>query len=691
MKQAGDGTGKLVLYTQRDFSGDSHTFTASQAKINESPWKGKSIGSVVIQGNPWLMYPEESMKGVPVFLEEGRYSETESFEIPTCPTSLKFVQDDMNSPELYLASSTNFCDESNEEAPWIRADVNVQLLKYVSVGPGGIFAIKAKDESVWARFYESGGKPTSKVAMDTDKGDGWNRIANGTLRQMSVGTNSIWGVNHEGRVIVRLGISNESPMGREWATVDAETMKHTSVSSNGHVWAVDNKEKIWYRKGACTATILGTNWKSVSGSLKQVTVGHCGVWGINSDQCVYYRLNTYGDPDNEGTGWIKVEGKFQQIYSGAECVLALAGNRDIFYRANVFERDGVNMASNHEGTHWVRIEQPKETKIIFKQVECSVDNIWAVDKDNTIWYKEMSNPDENMLPHYNFTLYGDQPEFSMYKFPSRASTYKVNSGGWALYSEPQFTGKVMYHFGNELLSNDPPNKDNPYKSFFTQIASARPIRGQNFRTPIMRITMDWSRTERKSEKEILFSQEVRNEAEDYVDAPWIPTFDVETKYQHQFALKQAQNIAGCGTSMIRGCHFELDPIEPMSIPIDSGPDVLTGEEFQYQLTSPFIFKDELNASRIAKKTQVMKLPPLIPPRCIFKVEVCMYRGKFKAPFKADFKIGFSPNFAVGSESWHDSGMYEGVDESNVKLEVTCAKFPPPRKVSKMLNGLGDDM
>ena len=50
---------------------------------------------------------------------------------------------------------------------------------------------------------------------------------------------------------------------------------------------------------------------------------------------------------------------------------------------------------------------------------------------------------------YCFTLYNDVPEFSNYKFPSRASTYKVISGGWALYSEPDFQGKVMYQFGSE--------------------------------------------------------------------------------------------------------------------------------------------------------------------------------------------------------------------------------------------------
>ena len=55
-----------------------------------------------------------------------------------------------------------------------------------------------------------------------------------------------------------------------------------------------------------------------------------------------------------------------------------------------------------------------------------------------------------LLADYNFNLYGDQPEFFMYKFPERATTYKVNSGGWALYSEPKFQGKVMYHFGSRF-------------------------------------------------------------------------------------------------------------------------------------------------------------------------------------------------------------------------------------------------
>merc|ERR1712110_67245 len=151
---------------------------------------------------------------------------------------------------------------------------------------------------------------------------------------------------------------------------------------------------------------------------------------------------------------------------------------------------------NHEGTHWVRIEQPRESKIIFKWIECGVDCMWGVDKDNTVWYKEMTNPDLQMQPHYTLTTMGDLPEFFECKFPSRASAYRVNCGGWALYSEPFYKGKVMFHFGNhclsndpparsnqgkksiqmindDLVSNDPPNKENPLKSFFVQIGSAR--------------------------------------------------------------------------------------------------------------------------------------------------------------------------------------------------------------------------
>ena len=43
-----------------------------------------------------------------------------------------------------------------------------------------------------------------------------------------------------------------------------------------------------------------------------------------------------------------------------------------------------------------------------------------------------------------------------------------------------------------------------------------------------------------------------------------------------------------------------------------------------------------------------------------------------------------------SKRRYEQGMYEGSDESNVKVELFCDKMAEKRKVSKMINGLGDD-
>ena len=72
-------------------------------------------------------------------------------------------------------------------------------------------------------------------------------------------------------------------------------------------------------------------------------------------------------------------------------------------------------------------------------------------------------------------------------------------------------------------------------------------------------------------------------------------------------------------SEVRGVEFTSKRIEPLSIPIENGPDVYSGEEFGYQLSLPFTFKDDIQAIKMVRNTLVMKLPHLIPPRCTFKV------------------------------------------------------------------------
>ena len=50
-------------------------------------------------------------------------------------------------------------------------------MKCVSVGQGGIWGVRAKDETIWVRMHENNSKPVGKVKQDTGTpGEGWARV-----------------------------------------------------------------------------------------------------------------------------------------------------------------------------------------------------------------------------------------------------------------------------------------------------------------------------------------------------------------------------------------------------------------------------------------------------------------------------------------------------------------------------------
>ena len=42
--------------------------------------------------------------------------------------------------------------------------------------------------------------------------------------------------------------------------------------------------------------------------------------------------------------------------------------------------------------------------IFVMQVECGIDTMWGVDKDNTVWFKEKTNPDLRMQRKQNILI-----------------------------------------------------------------------------------------------------------------------------------------------------------------------------------------------------------------------------------------------------------------------------------------------
>ena len=59
-------------------------------------------------------------QGVPLLLEEGRYSDVTTLAMPTNVASIKYIDVDFGTPELHLNSSTNFrCKENWTKAFFI--------------------------------------------------------------------------------------------------------------------------------------------------------------------------------------------------------------------------------------------------------------------------------------------------------------------------------------------------------------------------------------------------------------------------------------------------------------------------------------------------------------------------------------------------------------------------------------------
>ena len=58
----GDGISRITFYSLPNFSGDSKTCMDSSPNAKSILGEGTKICSMVVQGNPWVFYPEENMK-----------------------------------------------------------------------------------------------------------------------------------------------------------------------------------------------------------------------------------------------------------------------------------------------------------------------------------------------------------------------------------------------------------------------------------------------------------------------------------------------------------------------------------------------------------------------------------------------------------------------------------------------------
>ena len=141
-------------------------------------------------------------------------------------------------------------------------------LKYVSAGPtGSVWGVNANDD-----IYMCTSRKKVKCT------DNWKQIP-GKLKQLSVGSKEVWGVNGSDNIYKR-PVDGSG----EWKQVTGQ-LKHVAVGGK-EIVGVNSSDNIYVCKQPCNG-----NWTQINGKLKQVdATNRAKTVGVNSADNIYMRI-----------------------------------------------------------------------------------------------------------------------------------------------------------------------------------------------------------------------------------------------------------------------------------------------------------------------------------------------------------------------------------------------------------------
>jgi len=663
----------LTLFSEVECAGKSAAIKDREVNLSKVGVSFQ-VKSAKVEGNPWILFTEERYQGFLCYLEEGSYDDLLSLGIPATyrVASAKLKGDSVGNPQITLYNSSNFKDElsltptngqsngsngvnghdenGHGDIWWSNGD---QKLSWVDAGVGGVWAI-TPDMSVMFREGTGHGLGTT--------GKAWCGGL-GKMRNISVGSQSIWGLNRADEVFVRIGLSKEDPKGKEWTKIEG-SMTNISVGPTGVCWAVDKAETVWRRLGAKESNVLGTKWQSVTGKLKQISVGQSGIWGVSPKNEVMYRDGTFDLPgEAEGNGWTKVDGIMTWVASGTNIIWGLSENGELWYRAGISQ-------SMPMGNNWFKMNTRKDTNIAWKMVVGEADFLWGLDSSDKLLARRNVKAD-NIEDGNSVNLFDENGNFKCFNIQEKPNSYVVHNGGWVIYEKANFKGKMMFHHDGDCFSNDPLNSKGPkLKCWQDSIGSVRPLTGKDWRRISVNVELDWKNLKTEHDTAVEESVVGKNNTFNYVPPVWNRFNHIQAKVSHSFELSEA--VPG-----ISGCNFCLEGVPKAGVLFaNCGNKLETGVDFRQELSNMMTFHTEKSASRQRTKMEVVRLPPTLAPMYEVKVSTVVHSGIISMPFTATFNSGNS--------TWTVFGTYRGVDSTNIKLEFEekCL-LESNRKVSKV--------
>ena len=240
--------------------------------------------------------------------------EDEDEEIVEDKEKFEFSVWGVNSSGDIFYKSTGSEADTWESIPRTESRWNLGL-KQIEVGKLGVFGVDSRAE-IWYRVGTNN---------NFSSGTEWQRISGPWLTHISVGDNSVWGTDRFGFVqeMTNIEFDDEGKLlPPRWVRNDASfTLDNISVYK-GVIWGVDMRsylirEYFTYYKASADA---GWRWMRTprygAGALKQVEIGEFGVFGVDVEDNIFYRVGTHNNPHTAGTSWQKLDGKLDYISSG---------------------------------------------------------------------------------------------------------------------------------------------------------------------------------------------------------------------------------------------------------------------------------------------------------------------------------------------------------------------------------------
>ncbi len=150
-----------------------------------------------------------------------------------------------------------------------------------------------------------------------------------------------------------------------------------SIGESG-VWGVDSQDHIYYRAWC------GCSWTRISGGLKQLDVGRNVVWGVNAIDRIYYRKVSTSNPSL--TSWIILDGLLKHV--------------SVSQKGHVWGVNVANMIYHRVGANVDQVAGNDWINLAGRLVQISIGSggVWGIGPSNEIFYREGTYGDPDSDP-----------------------------------------------------------------------------------------------------------------------------------------------------------------------------------------------------------------------------------------------------------------------------------------------------